>query len=102
MSLEILGDSVGVGLEGILLISAEGDADNFVLAHQEFGVSEGLPEILEVIGAHVFEGENVEILVFGHEVVNLIHDELLVLSHLGLHLGQRNNFISFGFRHQQL
>ena len=101
MSLQILSDSVGVGLEGILFISAEGDSDNFVLAHQEFGVSEAFPKILEVIGAHVFEGENVEVFVAFEEVVDFIDYELFVVPHFGFDFGEGNDFISFGLWHQQ-
>lgn len=101
MSLEILRDPIGVWLEGVFLISSKSNSNDLVLSHKELGVSEGLSEIFEVIGAHIVEGKNVQIPVFLHKVVDLIDDELFVLSNFGLDLGQRNHFIFLGKWHQQ-
>lgn len=101
MSLEILRDPKGVWLVGILLISSERHSNDFVLSHKELGVSQGLSERFEVIGAHIVEGKDVQIPVFLQKVVDLIDDELFMLSNFGLDLGQRNNFIFFGKWHQQ-
>lgn len=83
------------------MIGSEGDCDDFVLAHQKLGVSEGLPQCFEVIGRHVVEGQHIEVLVACEEGMNLVDYEFFMLSGFGFDLGEGNNFIPLGFGHQQ-
>lgn len=94
-------DAVAVGFVAIFLVGSESDCDDFVFAHEELRVSEGLPESFEVISRHVVEGEYVEIFEPCEEGVHLVDDELFVLSGFGFDLGEGNDLIPFGFGHQQ-
>lgn len=84
-----------------LLLGSEGHTDDLVFTHKELGIWLGLSKGFEVVGGDVIEGQHVDILELGHEGVHFFDDERLVLPRLGLHLGQRDNFVTFGNRHQQ-
>lgn len=101
MSLKILSNFIGIRFESAFFISAQRNSYNFIFAHEEFGVSECLSERLEVVGAHVIEGENVEILELFEEVVHLIDYELFVFSEFWFDFGEGDQFISLSFGHQQ-
>lgn len=101
MSLKILSNFIGIGFESAFLVGAECNSNNFIFAHKEFGVCECLSEWLEVVGAHVVEGENVEILKLFEEAVHLIDYELFVFSEFWFDFGEGDQFISLGFGHQQ-
>ena len=101
MALQISSNPVCVRSVRSFFILSESNTDNFILSHKELGVGEGFAEGLEIIGAHIVEGENVEVLELVEEGVHLVDNELFVLAHLGLHLCQRDHFILLGERHQQ-
>jgi len=101
MSLQIRSDSVCVWPVRCFFIVAESDTDDFVLSHEEFGIGECFSEWLEIVGAHIVEGEDVEVLELVEEAVHLLDDELFVLSHFGLDLGERDHLVLLGERHQQ-
>ena len=102
MSLEIFSDLVAVGLMCVFFFVSEGDSDHFVFAHEELGVGKGVLQALEVVGAHVVEGEHIEIPVLLEEGVHLLHDEFFMLTRLGLYLGQGDELVLLSERHQQL
>lgn len=88
-------------LIGIFFVTAKSNSNDFIFAHEELGVWECFAEGLEVIGAHVIEGEDVEVFELVKEGVDLVDDELLVLAHLGLYLSQRHYLVLLCERHQQ-
>lgn len=86
----------------IFLLSSKCYSDDFVFSHEEFRVRLALPEVFEVIGGHVIEGEDVKVFETSEEGVDFVDDEFFVLSGFGLDLGKGNEFVSFGLGHQQL
>lgn len=89
-------------LKTVLFVSAEGDSENSVFTHHEFAVFQFLLEAFEIVSGHVFEGKDIQILVLVHESVNSVDNVLFMLSFFGFSLSQRDELISFSFRHQQL
>ena len=101
MAFQKLRKSVRMWLEAVILISTEGDSQDSVFTHHELAVGEFFLKSLEVVGGHVIEREDIQILVLGHVCMNLIDDELLVLSLFRFGLGQGDELILFCLRHQQ-
>jgi hypothetical protein len=101
VALEVLGYLITVRFVGVLLSIAERHSNYLVFTHQELGIGKSLSERLEVIGAHVLIGEDVEVLILGEEAVHPLDDELLVLAQFWLHTSKRDHLVSLGFRHQQ-
>lgn len=89
-------------LKAVVFVSPECDSEDSIFSHHELAVGEFFLESLEVVGRHVIKGEDVEELVLGHEGVNFIDKEFLVLSFLGFGLGEGDELVTLSFRHQQL
>ena len=102
MPLEIFSDLVAVGFMCVFFIVSESYSDHLVFSHEELGVGEGVLQTLEVVGAHVVEGEHIEVPELFEEVMHLLHDEFFMLTRLGLNLGQGDELVFLSERHQQL
>ena len=94
-------DKITVRFVAIFLVGAKGHSHNFILSHEKFGIGEGLSQRLEVVGGHVIEGEDVDVLEPSHKGMHLIDDKLFVLPGFGGHLGEGNYFVLLRLRHQQ-
>ncbi len=101
VSLEVISNSVGIRFIRGLLIMSECNCDDFIFAHEKLGISECFAEGFEVVGAHVVKGEHIEELVLVEEGMHLVHNELFVFAHLGLHFSQRHYLVLLCDGHQQ-
>lgn len=90
LSFEVLGNSVTVRLVAALFVSAKSDAHNFIFAHQELGICEWFSQGFEIVGGHVFVGQDVEVFEATQEGVDFVYYEFFVLSGLWLDLSQGN------------
>jgi len=98
---EVLSYFIGILFVAILFSISKCNTNNFIFAHQELRIWKGLSESLEIIGAHVFIRQNIEILILAEEAVHFLDNEFFVFSKFGFDLGEGDQFISLGFRHQQ-
>ena len=79
--------SITVRFEAFFLL-AKCNTDNFIFSHHKFRISYSLFNVFEVIGTHVFIGENIEIIIAGEIALNSFDDVAFMIACFGFDSGE--------------